>query len=174
MLDRRGREVDLHPLAFDESGNGWQQLSNTGAAWGRYEAKDLSATGSIADQPVRRLSPELELEFHRGYAWTAKDQHDMELLAWLFGLSLRRPAREVLLRSPTPSEFPPPTFGRELVCATPRTTSRPQGNGSSKPLAGASKTRTCRTSSSLDQVQPAARRRCEVQLKARVLGKPTS
>ena len=35
VLDPPGREVDLHPLAFDENGSGWQQLSDAGDTWGR-------------------------------------------------------------------------------------------------------------------------------------------
>ena len=30
MRDGRGREVDLHPLAFDAAGDGWQQLAASG------------------------------------------------------------------------------------------------------------------------------------------------
>ena len=41
MTDARERVVDLHPLVFDETGNGWQQLDPTGRRWGRYPADDL-------------------------------------------------------------------------------------------------------------------------------------
>ncbi|HYZ27561.1 MAG TPA: hypothetical protein VE570_00780 [Thermoleophilaceae bacterium] len=87
VVDTRGREVDLHPLVFDENGNGWQQLSNAGDAWGCYEAEHLSATGSIDGRPVQCLSAELQLRFHTGYEWTAKDEHDVRLLADNFGLT---------------------------------------------------------------------------------------
>ena len=36
MRDAAGRQVDLHPLVFDRTGDGWQQLSDDGTAWGRY------------------------------------------------------------------------------------------------------------------------------------------
>lgn len=51
MRDPRGREVDLHPLSFDHSGDGWQQLSESGRAWGRYPLR-ISApwVSSVDDQ----------------------------------------------------------------------------------------------------------------------------
>jgi lincosamide nucleotidyltransferase A/C/D/E len=61
MRDGRGREVDFHPLIFDHSGDGWQQLSESGRAWGRYPAKDLGATGVIAGRPVRCLASSASL-----------------------------------------------------------------------------------------------------------------
>lgn len=80
MRDARGREVDFHPLIFDHSGDGWQQLSASGRAWGRYPAKDLGATGVIAGQPVRCLSPVLQLRFRMGYEWSERDEHDIRRL----------------------------------------------------------------------------------------------
>ncbi|HEY3070908.1 MAG TPA: hypothetical protein VGJ34_11395 [Gaiellaceae bacterium] len=77
MRDARGREVDFHPLIFDHSGDGWQQLSESGRAWGRYPAKDLGATGVIAGRPVRCLSPVLQLRFRMGYEWSERDEHDI-------------------------------------------------------------------------------------------------
>jgi lincosamide nucleotidyltransferase A/C/D/E len=86
MRDSAGREVDLHPLIFDRSGNGWQQLSQTGRAWGCYSAEDLNATGAIAGRPVRCLSPLLQLRFRMGYEWSERDEHDIRLLIDRFGV----------------------------------------------------------------------------------------
>jgi lincosamide nucleotidyltransferase A/C/D/E len=58
MIDLEGREVDLHPLVFDTEGNGWQQLSDSGRAWGCYPAEHLRATGTVAGQTVRCVSAE--------------------------------------------------------------------------------------------------------------------
>jgi lincosamide nucleotidyltransferase A/C/D/E len=80
LRDRRGRQVDLHPLVFDEAGNGWQQLSRTGRAWGRYPAEHLQATGSIAGRRVRCLSAELQFRFRLTHEWSAGDEHDLRLL----------------------------------------------------------------------------------------------
>jgi lincosamide nucleotidyltransferase A/C/D/E len=83
-----GREVDLHPLLFDAAGNGWQQLSPSGRAWGCYEADGLAATGAIEGRHVRCLSAELQMRFRRGYEWTERDEHDIRLLAEAFGLPM--------------------------------------------------------------------------------------
>jgi len=86
MRDSHGREVDFHPLIFDHSGDGWQQLSQSGRAWGRYPAKDLGATGVIAGRPVRCLSPVLQLRFRMGYEWSERDEQDIRRLIERFGV----------------------------------------------------------------------------------------
>jgi len=80
MMDERGREVDLHPLSFDRTGNGWQQLDDTGRAWGRYPADDLTARGVVAGHGVNCLSAALQFRFHLGYEPSARDRHDLRLL----------------------------------------------------------------------------------------------
>lgn len=80
MRDERGRQVDVHPLRFDASGDGWQQLSEDGSRWGRYPAGGLAGWGSVAGRRVRCLTAELQVRFHQGYELTDKDRHDLELL----------------------------------------------------------------------------------------------
>jgi lincosamide nucleotidyltransferase A/C/D/E len=87
LRDEQGRQVDFHPLLFDQRGDGWQQLSESGKAWGRYPADDLDASGVIAGREVRCLSPQLQLRFRMGYEWSERDEHDVRLLAERFGLS---------------------------------------------------------------------------------------
>jgi lincosamide nucleotidyltransferase A/C/D/E len=98
MQDGREREVDLHPLIFDAAGDGWQQLSASGMAWGWYPADDLRATGAIGGRPTRCLSPELQLRFRLGYEWSDRDVHDVRLLIERFGV----PAPPPLVRRPRP------------------------------------------------------------------------
>jgi lincosamide nucleotidyltransferase A/C/D/E len=86
MIDQHAREVDFHPLVFDSAGNGWQQLSPTGRAWGCHDAEHLLATGTIDGRTVRCLSAELQLRFRRGYEWSDRDEHDIRLLTREFGL----------------------------------------------------------------------------------------
>ena len=81
-----GRQVDLHPLAFDSEGNGWQQLSSTGRAWGPYPARDLNETGTIAGKRVHCKSAALQHRFRMGYEWSERDEHFMALLHKRFGL----------------------------------------------------------------------------------------
>lgn len=83
VRDEQGLQVDLHPLRFDESGDGWQQLSDDD--WGRYPADGLTARGSIGGRTVRCLTAELQVRFHQGYDLTSKDEHDLELLEPLRG-----------------------------------------------------------------------------------------
>jgi lincosamide nucleotidyltransferase A/C/D/E len=87
LLDHHGRQIDLHPLVFDRHGNGWQQLSNSGRAWGRYPVEDLQATGTIGGADVRCLSAELQVRFRLGHEWTEKDDHDLRLLAANFDVA---------------------------------------------------------------------------------------
>jgi lincosamide nucleotidyltransferase A/C/D/E len=86
LRDDRGRQVDLHPLVFDERGDGWQQLSATGRAWGRYPGDDLDAIGIIGGQRVRCLSAQLQARFRMGYELTECDEHDLHLLGEQFGV----------------------------------------------------------------------------------------
>ncbi len=81
LRDGAGRQIDIHPLVFDDEGNGWQRLSATGRAWDRYPAEHLQATGVIAGRRVRCLSPELQVRFRLGYEWSSRDEHDIVLLA---------------------------------------------------------------------------------------------
>ena len=80
LRDRGGRQIDIHPLVFDGDGNGWQQLSETGRAWGRYPAEHLQSTGTIAGHHVQCLSPELQVRFRMGHEWSSRDEHDITLL----------------------------------------------------------------------------------------------
>jgi lincosamide nucleotidyltransferase A/C/D/E len=86
MRDAGAREVDLQPLAFDAAGDGWQRLSASGMAWGRYPVDDLRATGTIGGRPVRCLSPQLQMRFRLGYEWSERDVHDVRLLVERFGV----------------------------------------------------------------------------------------
>jgi lincosamide nucleotidyltransferase A/C/D/E len=74
--------VDIHPLRFDEHGDGWQDLG-AGTPGGRYPADGLRGEGVINGRRVRCLTAALQRSFHDGYEWSEADRHDMELLACL-------------------------------------------------------------------------------------------
>ncbi|MDQ3668950.1 MAG: amino acid transporter [Actinomycetota bacterium] len=78
MRDHRDRQVDLHLLTFDAHGNGWQQLSPTGA-WGLYPVGER-VTGVVEGIEVPCISAELQHRFHLGWAWDERAKHDMRLL----------------------------------------------------------------------------------------------
>ena len=86
LRDPAGREVDLHPLVFDEQGNGWQDLG--GGAWGLYPADGLAGRGSIGGLEVRCLTSELHLRHHLGWSLTPQNRADLERLAERFDLPL--------------------------------------------------------------------------------------
>jgi lincosamide nucleotidyltransferase A/C/D/E len=81
-----GRQVDLHPLAFDETGDGWQELAKP--MRGRYPATGLRALGTIGGHDVPCIGPQLQLQHHAGYEPTQRDLEDMLALAERFGLEL--------------------------------------------------------------------------------------
>ena len=86
LRDADGRQIDLHPLVFDDEGNGWQRLGDR--SWGLYPAEGLTGAGRINGQPVRCLTAELQLRHHLGYEWSDTDEHDMRLLRDHFGIVL--------------------------------------------------------------------------------------
>jgi lincosamide nucleotidyltransferase A/C/D/E len=96
LRDDEQRQIDIHPLRFDREGNGWQQLSETGRAWGRYPAEHLQAVGRIGDQQVRCLSPELQFRYRLAHEWSSSDEHDIRMLASRFDVG----------------SLPPPLWGR--------------------------------------------------------------
>jgi lincosamide nucleotidyltransferase A/C/D/E len=81
LRDDRDHRVDLHPLTFDESGNGLQQLQD--GRFGVYSAGGLTGVGSVNGRPVRCLSRDLQLRFHSGYELDENDRWDVDLLRQL-------------------------------------------------------------------------------------------
>jgi lincosamide nucleotidyltransferase A/C/D/E len=88
LQDARGRQLDFHPLEFDESGNGWQPQAGGGAALWPREA--LGARGRLASREVRCTSPEFQVEAHMYDGYDDVDWAAVELLSERFGLPLPR------------------------------------------------------------------------------------
>jgi lincosamide nucleotidyltransferase A/C/D/E len=82
-----GRQVDLHPVTFDENGTGWQSRASPDGSDCPYPAVGFTV-GKIMDVPVPCLSAELQLEHHSGYPPRHRDREDMGRLAVRFGLEL--------------------------------------------------------------------------------------
>jgi lincosamide nucleotidyltransferase A/C/D/E len=76
---RRGR-VDLHPLTFDEAGDGHQAGLDGGSF---HYPRDCFTTGTIAGRAVNCLSVDQQLHFHRGYDPRDIDLADLALLRQL-------------------------------------------------------------------------------------------
>lgn len=86
LVDRRGRQVDVHPVTFDADGHGVYELRD-GRQW-LYPAEGFTGTGSVASRPVRCLTPEVQVLVHAGYELTEKDYRELYLLRERFGVDL--------------------------------------------------------------------------------------
>jgi len=85
-----GKRVDLHPLVFDEEGNGRQIGAGPNGGDAVYPAQELTGNGIVCGRPVACLTPELLLRHHTGYKPTTKDRHNVRLLCERFGLPTPR------------------------------------------------------------------------------------
>lgn len=79
-------QVDLHPIAWQLSGDG-VQTGLDGETFD-YPAGSLDAEGAIGGRLVRCGTPELQIAFHAHYEPRDHDRRDMAALAAEFGLSL--------------------------------------------------------------------------------------
>lgn len=82
-----GRQIDLHPVTFDEDGTGWQVGASPDGSDCQYAAVKF-AIGEILGEAVPCLNAELQLEHHSGYEPRDRDRKDMAHLADRFGLEL--------------------------------------------------------------------------------------
>lgn len=87
MRSPEGRQVDLHPVTFDEDGTGWQVGASPDGSDCPYPAEGFTV-GRILDEVVPCLSAELQLEHHSGYMPRDRDRKDRARLAVRFGLEL--------------------------------------------------------------------------------------
>lgn len=87
LADRPGRRIDVHPVVWDEHGNGIYRLEN-GEDW-VYPASGFAGSGSVLGQPVRCLSAEVQMFLcHAGYELGDKDFREMDALHRRFGVEL--------------------------------------------------------------------------------------
>lgn len=86
LVDRRGRQVDVHPVTFDAEGGGVYELRQ-GGQW-VYPAQGFTGKGTVAARPVRCLTPEVQVLVHAGYELTDKDYRELHLLRERFGVEL--------------------------------------------------------------------------------------
>ncbi len=85
VTDPRGRDVDLHPLAFAADGSAVQASLDPGNPF-RYPAACFT-TGTIGGTAVPCLSAEQQNHFHQGYEPADRDRHDMARLRETFGIA---------------------------------------------------------------------------------------
>jgi lincosamide nucleotidyltransferase A/C/D/E len=97
LVDRRGRQVDVHPITFDAAGDGIYELRQ-GGQW-VYPAEGFTGTGNVTGRPVRCLTPEVQVLVHAGYELTDKDFRELYLLRERFGVELPEPLAEPVARA---------------------------------------------------------------------------
>ena len=85
LVDPDGRQVDVHPVTFDDHGDGVYQMDG-GKTW-TYPAEGLAGRGEIGGRRVRCLTPELQMRVHSGYDLAEKDHEEIRVLNERFGVS---------------------------------------------------------------------------------------
>lgn len=79
------KEIDLHPVVFDDSGAG-KQLVSGGESF--LYPKDAFTQGIIDGQVVPCLSTHQLVVFHTGYMPLEKDRHNMKMLYEFLGIEI--------------------------------------------------------------------------------------
>jgi lincosamide nucleotidyltransferase A/C/D/E len=88
LLDRDGRQVDVHPVRFDADGNGVYRMSN-GGDW-VFPARGFSGTGSVEGHAVRCLTADVQVLCHNAadYQFDEDDYRDLWALHVRFGVKV--------------------------------------------------------------------------------------
>ena len=84
VVDSEGRQVDIHPVVFDDDGNGLYQMDN-GKTW-TYPADGFGGVGLVGGKRVRCLSPRVQMLVHSGYELSRKDHDEIRALHDRFGV----------------------------------------------------------------------------------------
>lgn len=80
-------QIDLHPVVFDERGDGWQVGASPDGSDCRYPA-DQFTTGTVDGWTVPCLGPQVQLAHHTGYPPRAHDVQDVRRLTARYGLAM--------------------------------------------------------------------------------------
>lgn len=85
MGDNQDKQIDIHVIVFDQSGNGIYGPKEKGQL---YPAESLTGQGSIDGQTVKCISPKSLVAFHTGYTLRESDYHDVRALCKAFNIPL--------------------------------------------------------------------------------------
>jgi lincosamide nucleotidyltransferase A/C/D/E len=85
LVDRQGRQVDVHPVIWNEDGDGLYEM-RTGEIW-PYPARGFDGRGRVGGRDVRCLTPEAQVITHAGYELDEHDLADLCALRERFGLT---------------------------------------------------------------------------------------
>jgi lincosamide nucleotidyltransferase A/C/D/E len=85
VVDDAGRQIDVHPIAFQPNGDALYLMAE-GGEW-TYPAGSLTGRGEIGGRPVKCLAPDMALVCHsRGYALDETHEQDVAALCEQYGL----------------------------------------------------------------------------------------
>jgi lincosamide nucleotidyltransferase A/C/D/E len=102
LVDRYGRQGDVHPVRFTPDGDGLYVMED-GEEW-VYPAAGFSGEGRILGRRVRCLTPEVQMLCHTGYEPHVGSYDDVWALSMRFDLEVPpeycRSRREYAPRSP--------------------------------------------------------------------------
>jgi len=91
MVDSLGKQIDVHPVVFDDARGGGVYLMRNGREW-VYPADGFAGRGTVAGREVRCLTPEVQVLVHAGYELSEKDYRELRLLRERFGVDAPRAA----------------------------------------------------------------------------------
>jgi lincosamide nucleotidyltransferase A/C/D/E len=86
MADPAGREVDLHGVVLDASGDGLYGPQPTDGPGRKYPAAAFRGEGVIGGESVRCLTADYQMANHAGYDPGEADFHDVYALHHKFGI----------------------------------------------------------------------------------------
>lgn len=86
LTDSKGRQVDVHPVVFAESGDGVYRLES-GENW-IYPTSGFAGVGYVLGRQVRCLTPEVQMLCHTGYEPHRTSFDDVTALSRRFGIPL--------------------------------------------------------------------------------------
>jgi lincosamide nucleotidyltransferase A/C/D/E len=87
LVDAAGRQVDVHPVVFDDARGGGVYQMDDGREW-VYPAAGFEGRGQVAGRTVRCLTAEVQVLVHDGYKLAEKDYVELYLLHERFGVAL--------------------------------------------------------------------------------------
>jgi lincosamide nucleotidyltransferase A/C/D/E len=102
LRDPEGRQVDVHPVTFADSGDGLYVMEE-GGTW-PYPAAGFAGVGTVLGRRVRCLTPDVQILCHTGYEPTLESYDDVWALSRRFELPVpdeyRRPRDAYASREP--------------------------------------------------------------------------
>ncbi|CAN5228075.1 aminoglycoside nucleotidyltransferase [soil metagenome] len=84
LADDEGRQVDVHPVVFNDSGDGIYR-TESGEDW-VYPVAGFAGLGYVAGRRVRCLTPEVQMLCHTGYEPHQASYDDVMTLSRRFGI----------------------------------------------------------------------------------------